>query len=163
VLPDVSAGQSPDTLARIESRRKEGMARFLASWYKFYRALRVSRLPRASAASDGGTSFIGTANISPVTKLVAGTGAVSRYKLSRSQKLVKVQDFNCVQMRVSGCNSHYKFVLSAGAKVEERSDEIPPWRGKKCDKPINYTVRVGCSFLFIIVTFSIFLLFECNY
>jgi hypothetical protein len=36
-------------------------------------------------------------------------------------------------MRVSGCNGHYKFVLSAGAKVEERSDEIPPWRGKKCD------------------------------
>jgi hypothetical protein len=23
--------------------------------------------------------------------------------------------------------------LGAGAKVEERSDEIPPWRGKKCD------------------------------
>ena len=31
-----------------------------------------------------------------------GTGAVSRYKLSRSQKFIKVQDFNCVQMRVSG-------------------------------------------------------------
>ena len=36
-------------------------------------------------------------------------------------------------MNVSGCNNHYKFVLRAGAKVEERSDEIPPWRGKKCD------------------------------
>ena len=63
-----------------------------------------------------GTSLIGVANLSPVTKLVAGTGAVSRYNLSRSQKAVKMQDFNCGQMRVSGCNSHYKFVLSAGAK-----------------------------------------------
>jgi hypothetical protein len=34
VLPDVSAGQGPGTLARIESRCKEGMARFLESWYK---------------------------------------------------------------------------------------------------------------------------------
>src|SRR4030042_2525466 len=33
----------------------------------------------------------------------------------------------------SGYNGHYIFVLSAGAKVEESSDEIPPWRGKKCD------------------------------
>jgi hypothetical protein len=45
-------------------------------------------------------------------------------------------------MRVSGCNNHFKFVLSAGAKVEERSDEIPPWRGKKCDKQLTHIVRV---------------------
>jgi hypothetical protein len=37
-----------------------------------------------------------------------------------------VQDFNYVQMRVSGCKNHYEVVLGAGAKVEERSDEIPP-------------------------------------
>jgi hypothetical protein len=55
-----------------------------------------------------------------------------------------VQDFNCGQMRVSGCKNHHKFVLGSGVKVEERSDEIPRWRGKKCDKPINYTVRVIC-------------------
>jgi hypothetical protein len=54
-----------------------------------------------------GTSLIGAANLSPVTKLVVGTGAVSRYKLSRSRKFVKVQDFNCRQMHVSGCNGHY--------------------------------------------------------
>jgi hypothetical protein len=30
--------------------------------------------------------------------------------LSRSQKFVMVQDFNCGQMRVSGCNGHYEFV-----------------------------------------------------
>jgi hypothetical protein len=96
-------------------------------------------------------SFIGAWNLSPVTYLVAGTGAVSRLpranvvsnggtKLSRRQKLVKVQDFNCVQMRVFWCKSHYKFVLRAGAKVEERSDEIPRWRGKKCDKQLTHSI-----------------------
>ena len=34
MLPDVSTGQNHGTLARIESRCKEGMARFLESWYK---------------------------------------------------------------------------------------------------------------------------------
>ena len=31
-----------------------------------------------------------------------GTGAVSRYKLSRSQEAITVQDLNCGQVRVSG-------------------------------------------------------------
>jgi len=51
-----------------------------------------------------------------IQNFIAGTGAVSRYKLSRSQKAVKVQEFNCEQMRVSGCNGYYEFVLRAGAK-----------------------------------------------
>jgi hypothetical protein len=46
-----------------------------------------------------------------------GTGAVSRYNLSRSQKFVMAQELNCVQMRVSGFNAHYEFVLGAGAKA----------------------------------------------
>jgi len=37
-----------------------------------------------------GTILIGAANLSPVTKLVGCTGAVSRYKVDRSQKTVKV-------------------------------------------------------------------------
>jgi hypothetical protein len=64
-------------------------------------------------------------SLSPVTKLVEGTGAVSRYNLSRSQKFVKVQDFNCGQMRVSGCNNNYKFVLSAGAKAKSVTNNLP--------------------------------------
>ena len=72
-----------------------------------------------------GTSLIGAAKLSPVTNLVTGTGAVSRYKLSRSQKFVKVQDFNCVQMSVSGCNDHYKFVLGAGAKAKSVTNNLP--------------------------------------
>jgi hypothetical protein len=37
-----------------------------------------------------GTSLIGAANLSPVTNLDAGTGAVSRYRVDRSRKTVKV-------------------------------------------------------------------------
>ena len=96
-----------------------------------------------------GTSLIGAANLSPVTKLVTGTGAMPRYKLSRSQKFVKVQDFSCGQRSVSGCNGHYKFVLGAGAKVEERRDEIPLRRDKNCDKQLTHIVRVSVS-LFLI-------------
>ena len=79
------------------------MAHFLPSRYKFCELYECR-----------GTRLIGAANLSPVTKLVAGTGAVSRYKLFRSQEFVKVQDFNYGQMRVSGCKNHYKAVLGAG-------------------------------------------------
>jgi len=72
-----------------------------------------------------GTSLIGVASFSPVTILVAGTGAVSRYKLSRSQKIITVQDFNCGQMRVSGCKNHYKAVLSAGAEAKSVTNNLP--------------------------------------
>jgi len=72
-----------------------------------------------------GTSLIGAANLSPVTKLGEGTGAVSRYKFSRSQKFVKVQDLNCVKMSVSGCNGHYEFDLGAGAKVKSVTNNLP--------------------------------------
>ena len=74
---------------------------------------------------DRGTSSIGAANLSPVTNLVAGTGAVSRFNLSRSQKLVKVQDLNCEQMCVSGCNKHYEFVLGAGANAKTVINNLP--------------------------------------
>jgi len=72
-----------------------------------------------------GTSLIGAANLSLVTKLVAGTGAVSRYNVERSQKFIAVQDFNCGQMRVSGYNNHYKFVLRAGAKAKSVTNNLP--------------------------------------
>jgi hypothetical protein len=74
---------------------------------------------------DRGTSLIGAANLSPVTNFMAGTGAVSRYKLSRRQKFITVQDFNCMQMRVSGCNGQYKFVLGAGAKAKTVTNNLP--------------------------------------
>ena len=73
---------------------------------------------------DRVTSLIGATNVSPVTKLVAGTGAVSRYKLSRSQKTVNVQDLYCEQMRVSGYMNHYKFVLGAGLKAKTVTNNL---------------------------------------
>ena len=57
--------------------------------------------------------------------LQKGSGAVSRYNLSRSQKTVTVQDLNCGQMRVSGYMNHYKFVLCAGA-IKNRDKLIDP-------------------------------------
>jgi hypothetical protein len=54
-----------------------------------------------------------------------GTGAVSRYNLSRSQKFVMLQEFDCEQMRVSRCNGHYEFVLGAGAKAKTVTNNLP--------------------------------------
>jgi len=54
-----------------------------------------------------------------------GTGAVSRYKVDRSQKTVMLQDFNCVQMRVSGCKNHYKAVLGVGLKAKTVTNNLP--------------------------------------
>ena len=114
VLPNAASGQGPGTLAAKLSRCKEGMAHFLPSRYKF-----------CELCACRGTSLVGAANLSPGTKLVEGTGAVSRYNLSRSQKSVTVQDLNCVQMSVSGCNNHYKFVLVAGAKAKSVTNNLP--------------------------------------
>ena len=47
--------------------------------------------------------MIGAGKLSRYRIFVRGTCAVSRYKLSRSQKTVKVQDFYYGQVRVSGC------------------------------------------------------------
>ena len=82
-----------------------------------------------------GTSLIGAGNLSRLQSLIAGTGAVSRYKLSRSQKFVTVQDFNCGQMRVSGCNEPLRICLGCRSK------------SKNCDKQLTHIVRVsGCYF-----------------
>jgi len=108
VLPDACTGQGPCTPPEAGPESCHGARRV---WRTFCR-------PSTSFIEHyacRGTSLIGATNLSPVTKLVASTSAVSRYNLSRSQKSVKVQGFNCGQMSVSGCNNHYKFVLSAGA------------------------------------------------
>jgi hypothetical protein len=51
------------------------------------------------------TSSIGATKLSPVTKLMASTGAVSRYNDSRSQEFITVKELSCEQMRVSGCKA----------------------------------------------------------
>ena len=62
------------------SRCKEGLARVFAVMVQIL----------LSSGAVAVQSLIGAAYLSPVTKLVAGTGAVSRYKADRSQKTVKV-------------------------------------------------------------------------
>ena len=57
-----------------------------------------------------GTSFNEATKLSPVTKLLAGTGAVSRYKLYRSQKIITVQELSSAQMRESGYMMHSKII-----------------------------------------------------
>ena len=36
-----------------------------------------------------------------------------------------ILDFNCVQMRVSGCRNHYKFVFGAGVKAKTVTNNLP--------------------------------------
>ncbi len=54
-----------------------------------------------------------------------GTGVVSWYKLSRSQKFVMLQDFDCVQTRVSGFSTHNEFVSVAGAIAKTVTNNLP--------------------------------------
>jgi hypothetical protein len=63
-----------------------------------------------------------------------------------------IVDFLTVVAR-SGFVKRYDPVLVAGAKVEERSDEIPPWRGKNRDKQLTHIVRVSisCKFCYYII------------
>ena len=36
-----------------------------------------------------------------------------------------ILEFNCEQMRESGCRNHYKFVLGAGAKAKTVTNNLP--------------------------------------
>jgi hypothetical protein len=85
VLPDVSAGQGPGTLARIESRRKEGMARFLASWYK------LSGLYECRGTNELSDWYLVTLQILYKWALVQCRGT----SCQRSYEFVRVLDLNC--------------------------------------------------------------------
>ena len=107
--------QSPGSLAEKLSRCKEGMARVFAVRVQIILsitsvAVQVLSEPRIyprlqswrrALAQCRGTSYLGTRNLS------------------------KMQGFNCVQMSVSGCNNHYKFVLGAGAEAKSVTNNLP--------------------------------------
>jgi hypothetical protein len=118
VLPDASTGQGPGT----PSTRGQKTVTVQGGYGALF-AIQVQSFIEHYACR--GTSLIGAANLSLFTKLVAGTGAVSRYNADRSQKFITVQDFNCGQKRVSGCNSYYEFVLRAGAKAKSVTNNLP--------------------------------------
>jgi len=122
VLPDASTGQGPGSLAEKLSRCKPACLRSQAGrvWRTFCRP--GTKFYEHYACR--GTSLIGAEKLSRYRMFVAGTCAVSRYKLSRSQKFVKVQDFNCGQISVSGYSGHYKFVLRAG-KAKSVTNNLP--------------------------------------
>ena len=86
---------------------------------------------------DRGTILIGAASLSPVTNLVTGTSAVSRYNLSRSQKTVKVYR-NLIACRCA-CPGATTFTNLSW--VQEQS--------KNRDKQLTHIVRVSrCIFIF---------------
>ena len=69
--------------------------------------------------------MIGAANLSPVTNLVAGTGAVSRYKArSKPENCQDILKLYGVQMRVSGCKNHNKIIMGAGAKAKSVTNPL---------------------------------------
>jgi len=105
--------------------------------------------------------LIGAENLSPDTKLVAGTGAVSRYNFNRSRELVTMQDFNCVQMRVSGFKMLNEFIWPAEYDMKIKDQKKKKVRAhtqhtlfarlaftnlsKECDKQLTHIVRVRWS------------------
>jgi hypothetical protein len=105
------------------------------SWYFSHKAVTVQGGYGMRFCSPGtnfiehyacrGTSMIEAGILSRYRILITGTGAVSRYKLSRSQKSVTVQDLYCGQVRVSGCKNHNEFVLGVGAKAKIMTSNLP--------------------------------------
>jgi hypothetical protein len=98
---------------------------FLPSGYKFCLALCVSRYK-----FDRSREFIPGYKVDGVHwRSVAPCPAEAKrkrgYNLSRSQKTVTVNDFNCGQMSASGCTYHYKSVLGAGVKAKSVTNNLP--------------------------------------
>jgi hypothetical protein len=85
VLPDAASGQGPGT------PRQRGQ-KFVTVQGGYGTCFCRHGTNFIALRRDRGTSLIEAANLSPVTKLGEGTGAVSRYKLSRSQKFVTAQN-----------------------------------------------------------------------
>jgi len=82
------------------------MACFLPSWYKFYYVLARSRYKL-----DRSNEFI------PGYK--AGCGhwrSIAVQTISEPEIYHGILKLNCVQMSVSGCKNHDKFVFGVGAK-----------------------------------------------
>jgi len=116
VLPDAASGHDPDTLATKLSRCKEGMARVFAVRVQILLSITcVAPAPLLQIKSGGTRLISGREAVSVAGYWKIGTGAVSRRNLSRSQEFVLIQNFDYVQMSVSGFSSHFEFILLAGA------------------------------------------------
>jgi hypothetical protein len=119
VLPDASTDQSPGALADKLSRCKEGMACVFAVM-----------LQTGALDECRGTSWGGKHKSVMVTNLQSGHwSSVGDVKLSRSQKVVQVQDFYYLQSSVSGFTS-----ITNLSRCRNQS--------KNHDKQLTYIVRV---------------------
>ena len=119
MLPDDSTGQGPGT----PRQRGQKIVTVQGGYGTCFCRHGTSFI---SLRRDRGTRFLSGRELLPVQKFNKWALAQCRgTKLSRRQKIVKVQDFNCGQVRVSGCNRHYKFVLGAGAKAKSVTNNLP--------------------------------------
>ena len=88
---------------------------FLQSWYKFYCVLARSRYK-----VDRSREFIPGYKVGwRALAQCRGTSYLEARNLSRCRIFIGGQ------VRVSGCNRHYKFVLSAGAKAKTVTNNLP--------------------------------------
>ena len=88
---------------------------FLQSRYKFYYVL-----ARSSYKIDRSCDFI--------LGYKVGCGhwrSVRVQFISEPEICQGILNFNCVQMRESGCRNHYKFVLGAGVKAKTVTNNLP--------------------------------------
>jgi hypothetical protein len=83
-----------------------------------------------------GTNLVGAGKLSRCRIFIGGTGVVSRYKLSRSQKSVTVHDFNW------GAGARVRVHIPLKSCLGSRS------KSKNRDKQLNHIVRVSFSSLF---------------
>ena len=119
VLPDVASGQNPGTrqLTGHKAITVQGGygTCFCRPGTKFIEHYEYR-----------GTNLINETDLSRCNKCYKmGTSAVSRYKLSRSQKTVMVQDLNCVQVSVSGFSNFLKAVLKAVVEAKTVTNNLP--------------------------------------
>jgi hypothetical protein len=113
VLPDASTEQGPGTLAGKLSRCKEGMASVFAVQVQSW--LNITRVAVQT--------FKVTEKLSRYCYFLKNTGAVSRYNLSRSQKLVKVQKLYCEYWREVWVPRSAGIVLVLGAKAKTMTNK----------------------------------------
>jgi len=95
-----------------------------------------------------GTMLIGAANLSPFKNLVAGTGAVSWYKLFGARNLSRCRILIACRYACPGTRA-----ITNLSWVQEH---LPAGRqeSKKCGKPIKHTVRVMVRLYFLALIFS---------
>ena len=88
---------------------------FLQSRYKFYYMLARSRY-----------KFYRSHEFFPGYKVGCGHWCSVGIQIVSKQEICQgILEFNCEQMRVSGCRNHYKFVFGAGVKAKTVTNNLP--------------------------------------